>query len=354
MKILFVAWRDLANPLAGGSEVLIDRLASGLLDRGHDVALLCGAPASPRPYSVRVSGGQYSQYLRAPLEYLRHFRGCDLVVDVANGVPFFAAVWRRKPVLCLVNHIHTEHWGQWFPEPLAGLGRRMEPAALRRAYRRCLFMAVSPSTAASLEAVGVEGDRIRIVHNGTDVPEQIQPKSPEPLFLSLGRLVPHKRLDLLLEAWEQVRPRVGGRLVIAGSGPEAARLSSMAGEGVELVGQVSDEEKHRLLSGAWLLLHPAMMEGWGLVVMEAAAVGTPTVGFRVRGVSDSVVHGQTGMLATSPEAFVQHWMTLARDAGLRAQLGRSARERAASFSWSGTVDAFIPLAEEAVARHHRA
>lgn len=348
MKILFVSWRDLANPLAGGSEVLVDRLAGGLLDHGHDVTLLCAGPVAPRPYPVRVNGGRYSQYLRAPLAYLRWFRDVDLVVDVANGMPFFTPLWRRKPTVCLVNHLHTEQWSQWFPRPVASVGRFLERDAMPWAYRRCLFVAVSRSTAASLEAIGVPAERTRIVHNGIDVADAPHPKSPEPLFVFLGRLVPHKRADFLLRAWERVRPLVGGRLVIAGSGPEAGRLSAMAGEGVELVGQVGEEEKHRLLGQAWLLLHPAMFEGWGLVVMEAAAAGTPTLAFRVRGLCDSVAHGRTGMLAPSEESYVDHWVALARDAGLRDRLGAGARERARGFAWSSTVSTFLPVVEEAV------
>jgi glycosyltransferase involved in cell wall biosynthesis len=122
----------------------------------------------------------------------------------------------------------------------------------------------------------------------------------------------------------------------------------MAGEGVELVGQVGEEEKHRLLSQAWLLLHPAMFEGWGLVVMEAAAAGTPTLAFRVRGLCDSVVHGGSGMLATSEESFVDHWIALAHDGELRDRLGSGARERARDFAWSSTVSTFLPVVEEAV------
>ena len=49
-RVLFVAWRDLASRRAGGSEVLVDQLASGLLARGHRVTLLCGGPVAGRPY----------------------------------------------------------------------------------------------------------------------------------------------------------------------------------------------------------------------------------------------------------------------------------------------------------------
>ena len=65
---------DLANRRAGGSEVLVDQLATGLLARGHHVTLLCAGPVAERPYLVRRNGGTYSQFLRAPLAYLRNLQ----------------------------------------------------------------------------------------------------------------------------------------------------------------------------------------------------------------------------------------------------------------------------------------
>ncbi|OWY59982.1 glycosyl transferase, partial [cyanobacterium TDX16] len=199
---------------------------------------------------------------------------------------FFTPLWRRHGAsLCLVNHVHTEHWAQWFTPPVAAFGRTLEARAVPRAYRGSLFVAVSPSTATALADLGVPADDVRIVYNGVDLPEgPLLPSAPEPTFVALGRLVPHKRYDLLVRAWAQVQPTTGGRLVIAGEGPEAAAIEAMGVPGVELVGRVTEDEKHRLLSEAWALVHPASVEGWGLVVMEAAARGTPTLGFWAPGV----------------------------------------------------------------------
>ena len=199
-----------------------------------------------------------------------------------------------------------------------------------------------------LAALGVDPANIRIVHNGVDVPASSWHKSPEPLFLALGRLVPHKRIDLLLRVWENVRARVGGRLVIAGSGPESTRLEELAGPGVEFAGQISDEEKAALLGEAWMLLHPSMLEGWGLVIMEAAAAGTPTLGFDVPGVRDSVVNGVSGVLARSESDLTEQWVKLASNPALLDQLGAGARRVASNYSWDRTVDAFVDVANEAV------
>lgn len=337
MRILFLSWRDLSHPRAGGSEYVVDRLARGLGDGGHEVALVCGGPVGSHPYPTYDAGGTYSQYLRVPFVARRRFPRPDAVVDVENGIPYFSPLWQRAPVVCLVHHVHVDQWRMYFPAPLAWIGRFLERRAMPRVYRRCRFVAVSASTAADLLAIGVDADRVHTIEMGSDPVEASAPEATVPLFVALGRLVPHKRIGRLLELWEQVRPVTGGRLVIVGDGPEAAALRAGAGPDVEFMGAVDDAEKRRLLSEAWLLVHPAAHEGWGTVVMEAAALGTPTVAYDVRGVRDSVVAGETGVMAADDGEFVAAWTRLAGDAEARGRLGRAARARARGFTWERAV-----------------
>lgn len=348
--IVFVAWRDLANSKAGGSEVLVDRLAKGTVARGNRVTLLCGGPAAQRPYRVIRSGGTYTQFLRAPLAYRRHLRDCDLVVEVCNGMPYLAPLWCQRPVVCLVNHVHTDLWRLRFPPPISTLGCFAENVLMPWAHRNNLFITVSSSTAAALEEIGVSRDRIRLIFNGVEPPPPPEPRSSEPLFLALGRLMDYKRLGLLLRLWERVRPVVGGRLMIVGDGPERERLQALAGKDVIFTGRVSEQEKHRLLCAAWILLHPAMIEGWGIVVAEAAIRGTPAVGFNVPGLRDSVVDGQTGTLVTSEGQFASAWASLAIDHQTREAYGRAARGHALRLQWSSAVEAFDTVTEEALSR----
>lgn len=351
MRILFVAWRDLANELAGGSEVLIDRLATGVAERGHDVALMCADPVEPRAYAVQPNGGKIDQYARAPITYLRNFRDRDLLVDVANGMPFLAPLWRRGPSICFVNHIHTEQWGQWFPAPVAAFGREMERQVMPRVYRNHIFISVSPSTTQGLIGLGVKPDQVRTIINGTDLPDEPGVEGSEPLFVSLGRMVPHKRIDIMLRAWDRVRPVTGGRLVLIGDGPDRPRLEGLAGEGVTFAGKIPEKDKQELLSKAWMLVHTASHEGWGLVIMEAAAHGTPAIAFRVAGIRDSVAQGVSGELVDTEDEMVERWIELATDPERRRKLRSGARERAATFSWESTIEAFIDIAEEAIDQH---
>ncbi|MER5209304.1 glycosyltransferase family 4 protein [Streptomyces sp. NPDC002838] len=351
-RIVFLAHRDLDNPAAGGSELLVDRLADGLTRLGHQVTLLCGGPASYRDYRVVSAGGEFGHYLRARSAFARQVGDCDLLVEVCNGMPYLAPLWHHGPTLCLVNHVHTDLWKMRFGGPLtpaARLGRRLEHWALAGATRhRSLLVAVSPSTAHALRAIGVERDRIRVVHNGVEEPGPRTERSPDPLFVAVGRLVEYKRIDLLLRLWERVRPVTGGRLVIVGDGPERERLERLAGPGVEFTGHVSEAEKHRLLCAAWLLLHPSAVEGWGLVVTEAAARKTPSIAFDVPGLRDSVVDGETGVLAHGESSFAAAWCVLALSGHRRELMGKAARDRAARYRWDRTVRQFRAVAAEAV------
>ena len=351
--VVFVAWRDLASPNAGGSEILVDRLAAGFAARGNRVTLLCGGPVGERHYQVIRNGGTHTQFLRAPLAYVRRLRDCDLLVEVCNGMPYLAPLWCRRPVVCLVNHVHTDLWGVRFRPPLSTAGRFTESTIMPWVHRKDLFLTVSASTSAALQEIGVSRERIRVICNGVEPAPPLTPPSPEPLFVALGRLADYKRLEVLLRLWERVRPVVGGRLVIAGDGPERDRLEALAGPGVTFTGRVSEEEKHRLLCAAWMLLHPAMIEGWAIVVAEAAVRGTPAIGFSVPGLRDSVIHGETGLLVRNEGEFASAWASLAIDQRTREALGRAARDRALRLHWSAAVDGFAQVADEAIARAGR-
>lgn len=310
--------------------------------------MLCGGPSAPHSYEVVSSGGNYTQFLGAPLAYRRRLRDCDVMVEVCNGMPFLTPLWSRKPTVCMVNHVHTDLWPLRFPRPVSTVGQFLEQKVMPWAHRRNLMLTVSASTARDLEALGVRRERIRMLTNGVAPAGPPAPRSAEPLFLALGRLAEYKRIDLLLRLWDRVRPVTGGRLVIAGEGPERGNLESVAGPGVTFTGRVSEDEKHRLMSAAWLFLHPALIEGWGIVVTEAALRGTPAIGFDVPGLRDSIENGRTGLLARTEAEFASSWAALALSPERRAAMGEAARRAACRLSWSTAVHHFRAVIDEAL------
>ncbi len=347
MRIVAVNWRDLTHPLAGGAEVMVDRLLDGLAARGHDVALVCGGPVAQHPYEVINAGGTYSQYLRAPVACLTRFRDADVVIDAENGLPYFSPLWRRRPSVCLVFHLHTDQWRTRFPVPVAGACSWLERAIMPLVYRNRPFVAISRSTSESLQAVGVPPDHITVIESGVDIPTVPVPeKSDQPLFVSLNRIVPHKRIDLLVKAWEIAGPEIGGKLVIAGDGPAlgAVRRLAAAVPNVEVAGRVSEEVKLDLLGRSWALLSAAHHEGWGMSVTEAATFGTPALAVDAPGIRDAVLDGVTGLLVREtdgsaiPRALAAAMILFAKDPEQRWALGSSARLRVEEFTWDRFVD----------------
>jgi glycosyltransferase involved in cell wall biosynthesis len=104
-------------------------------------------------------------------------------------------------------------------------------------------------------------------------------------------------VDLLLDAVPELRKRWPGLTVdVIGRGPEESRLRAGLPEGVTVHGYLPEDEKERLIAAAWLHVSASQGEGWGLCVLEAAALGVPTVAFDVDGLRDAVRHGETGWL----------------------------------------------------------
>jgi glycosyltransferase involved in cell wall biosynthesis len=111
-------------------------------------------------------------------------------------------------------------------------------------------------------------------------------------LLCVSRLLPYKNVDVLLEAMRRLPEH---RLMVAGSGPEATRLASMAPPNATLLGTVSDEQLAWLYESCGAVVAPSH-EDYGLVPIEAALFGKPTAALRGGGFLDTVVHGETGIL----------------------------------------------------------
>jgi len=130
-------------------------------------------------------------------------------------------------------------------------------------------------------------------------------------FLVAGALVPYKRVDIAIDAFNQT----GERLVVAGSGPEQARLERIAQSNIEFRGQVSDGELRDLYSECRALVFPGE-EDFGIIPLEAMASGAPVIALGKGGALETVVDGETGIFfpEQTPAALVA---TLERFGGYR-------------------------------------
>jgi glycosyltransferase involved in cell wall biosynthesis len=122
-----------------------------------------------------------------------------------------------------------------------------------------------------------------------------------PTFAFVGRLSPNKRPQDALRAFELVQRSVPeARLWVLGSGPLEHQLRRRAPQNVEFLGRVGESEKLDRMARAHALVVTSVREGWGLVVTEAASVGTPSIAYNVPGLRDSVSASGGILVGPSP------------------------------------------------------
>lgn len=343
-RVLFLSWKDLANPSAGGSELFVDEVILALRRRGHDAALVCGGPTEPRPYPVVRSGSTYTQYLTAPFS-VRRLEGWDVLVEVVNGFPWMSPVWWHGPRICFFHHVHHDQWFRHFPHPVSDFGWFMEGQVLPRVYRNTTFGALSESTAASLGRLGLPEEQIHVVHVGLDqtlFDEAVDPSEREDRYVVVGRLVANKGCDRILDAWAEVQAHRPGELVVIGDGPERVALQARGVPRVRFLGHVDERTKRDLIARSAMLVHGAHREGWGMVITEAAAMGVPSLGFDADGVRDAIVDGTTGRLAATHDEMVRAWLDMTEpDSGVLAEMGAAARVRARTFTWDRSAQELL-------------
>lgn len=320
-RVVLCNWRDPWHHRAGGSERYAWEFAIALRDAGADVEFLTARDrgqshaADHDGIRVRRVGATYTFYAAALLRLLGtrlRGRAPDLVVDMDCGIPVFtpAVLSRRTPVVVVVHHVHQDQFLLTMRRPVADLGRLLERRVMPWAYRRSTTVAVSDSTVAEMrERLGWRGD-VRVLHNGNDpAPEAAAGTGLDPAphrVVVLGRVVAHKRVDLVVRALAEVRRRRPGvTLDVVGTGDELARLRDTVAElrldePVTLHGFLPEAEKSRVLSQAVLHVSASDAEGWGQVVLEAAAHGVPTLARDVPGLRDSIRDGETGWLLAEP------------------------------------------------------
>ena len=147
-------------------------------------------------------------------------------------------------------------------------------------------------------------DRIRsyfgressVVHPPVET-ARFTPGTPNGYYLVLSELMPHKRIDIAVEAFNRLRLP----LVIAGDGPDMRRLRRLAGPTVTFAGRVSDAHVARLLEGCQALIGTAVEE-FGIAAVEAQAAGRPVISTAAGGALETVVEGATGCFWTGGAA----------------------------------------------------
>jgi glycosyltransferase involved in cell wall biosynthesis len=225
--------------------------------------------------------------------------GYDLVISSSHAVAKGVLV---GPDTLHVSYIHSPMRYAWdfgprylagLPAPLRWLAAR-QLAALRdwdavSAQRPHVLIANSTYIARRIRACW--GRHADAVVAPPVMVADAMPGSGTGPFVAASRLVPYKRMDVLVEAFRQLPQE---RLVVVGEGPDAARCRRLAGANVRIAGRLPRAELVRHLGAAPAFLFAAE-EDFGIAPVEALACGTPVIAYGRGGIRDSVQDGVTGL-----------------------------------------------------------
>jgi glycosyltransferase involved in cell wall biosynthesis len=362
-RVHLVAWRDLDDPEAGGSELHAHRIAALWAEAGLEVTVRTSAVAGQAEsigrdgYRVVRRSGRYAVFPDVAWGGFRHHhQPGEGLVEVWNGMPFFSPLWYRGPRIVFLHHVHAEMWRMVLPGWLARMGEAVEGRLAPPLYRRSRMVTLSESSRREIvDMLGLSEERVSVAAPGIEPRFAPGPeRSATPLVVAVGRLVPVKRFDLLVESLVRTKEKVPElRAVIVGEGYERPSLEALrrrhgAEDWLDLPGRLDDEALRAYYQRAWVVASSSLREGWGMTLTEAAACGTPAVATDIAGHRDAVLDERTGLLANGIDGIAAALAEVLTDDELRARLGKGALERARWFTWDATARSTLEaLASEA-------
>lgn len=347
MRVLHLGFEDPGMPGAGGGSVRTHEVDRRLAANGFRLTVLTTRYPG---WSERVQDGVHyvpigighgrnrltrllGYVLKLPFEVRRRRAAVDLVVEdfFAPFSSMAAPLWTKRPTIGLVQWLHAREKAREYGLPL----HWVERWGVRR-YRR--MIAVSQGIADRLTAMNPDV-RVDVIGNGVDPAAWKPEPSTGQDILCIGRLeFGGKGLDLLLAAWEKCGGRVDGQLLIAGAGPDEAKLRAVIEERglsnlIRLLGWLYGEQKFQAMSDARLVVVPSRQETFGLVAIEALAVGTPVIAFDIPCLRE-IVPDAAGWLvpAFDVDALAEEIVRRYPQDGLM-EVGAQGRAFASGFNW---------------------
>lgn len=362
MKILILNWRDIKNPSSGGAEILTHEMAKRWVDYGNRVVLF----SSYFPTSLReeiVDGITIirrgvpdlrrffaSVHFSAFLYYMREGRGnFDVVVDEIHGIPFFTPWYVKEKKIVLICEVAGDLWIKMFGSFFGFLGKIIEWFYLRFVYANIPYLTISNSTKEELIKEGVNSKNITVLPMGLTIPEKVKKTEKEktPTLIFVGRISKSKGIEDAIEAVAIVsKVYAKAKLWIVGSGDKnyVNFLKEMAKkfmieDRIIFCGFVLDEKKFDLMGKAHLLLAPSSKEGWGLIVPEAAFVGTPSIAYDVPGLRDVVVDKFNGIKVkeNTPAEIGKEIIKVLKNKNLYIKLQANAKKSSLTYNWDNTA-----------------
>jgi len=352
-------------PYIGGGENWFREIGSGLVKRGHEIAVFCfpmaGVARSERMDGMLVTRvgvfaiERWQPYLKRIVSHVLSFfshpvylRRWDAVIGQGSALlAVFPVLWaRRTRIFCVVHDIY-------------GLSESIQDKGLMKGLLRYVFVeqllhklpftgwiAVSETTESKLEKFGVSKERIFVVRNGAKPPDQrTRTKGGRNSIVYIGRLVKHKHVEDLISALSRLDPNLEWKARIAGDGEERSELEALATKlglqsRIEFLGWISEEEKWDLLFSASCLILPSIAEGWGVVLTEAACAGVPAIAYDVPAVREQAKYIPSVSVVPPREVgkMAEKILYIIRHPAEAERIGRAGQRAAEKFTWQAAVE----------------
>lgn len=362
MRVLFLS--ELFWPYIGGGEVFGAKLMSDLQQYGYEVAVVTShdyldlpdeacyknMPIWRLPFRSALKSGdilQIAELCQRVKRLKQDFKPNLIHINAVSPsivLHLRTADAHRAPVLVRMNQ-------ETLVDDLSKDNTLTRQALQNADWICCVASAVLTELKRSVPAIN---GRSSVIHNGVELPPVLADPVPieAPRLLCLGRLVPAKGFDLAVAALASIVARYPNvRMVIAGDGPERAKLEQQVAQlglsrTIEFLGWIEPHEVLPLINKATMVLMPSWREGLPTVALQAGLMGRPIIATRAGGLPEVVLHQQTGLLCEKGDSgAIAEAITFLLDDPQRAiKMGQEAQRRVReNFIWERCVAAYDSL-----------
>ena len=363
-------------PAPGGAETVVKAYSEGLSDKGHNVEVITTDLYTETPFVKKdmpsvVSGIPVSRHSAFTISGEAHYvlapgmiksflsKKADIIHTHSYGYFQNHAGWIREKLQStpwvITPHFHPS-WSMW-----GGAKRRTLRDFYDSKIGKSTMEAADLITCVSnhekevlVKEIGLKDDNIKIIYNGIhwddwkEIPDKKifrdkYPQISEKFVIFAGRLATNKGLTNLIEAMSFGDSNKFDLVIMGadmGLGKDIDKLALSKNIKMHRLGHVDDEIYRSALSAAEVLVLPSEYEAFGIVLLEAAAAGTPVVATRVGGIPEAMSEGKNGLLVeyNNSKALSQAIFSILNDASLSSDMGLFGREFSKDFSWTSIVN----------------
>lgn len=365
MNILILNWRDPKNPQSGGAEIVTMEHAKAWVKKGNSVTWFTSKFENAkkeekiRDINIVRYGNFITVYFFAPFFYLFSKQKFDLVIDEIHGLPFFTPLYVKRPKIAFIHEVAEEIWDYMSPFPINKIGKFVEPLYFKL-YKNTKFWTDASSTIDDLVKFGIKSKNCIAIPcpSGSKTLTVLPKKENISTFIFVSRVVKMKGIEEVIKAFYYILKEIkNGQLWIVGDGDkkylEYLRKTMndySISTKVKFFGKVSESKKLELMRKAHILLHASIREGWGLVVVEAASQGTPSVVYNVSGLRDSVKNDKTGIIleGNNVKEMAREVIDLLNNKNKYRSFQKNCLLWAKSLTWDKTTNQSLKLLENVI------